>query len=460
MNIISIIEDIVAHDLKITKGLNKKKEIKRLIFEIFKNCNYDKTKFLNLKEIQNYIQNKQFNYHFLKNILLKLRYPEAFGSGELDDKAVYLPDLKFPAEEKVYKFSGKFSPEKIYIEKSQQNNEIVKSVLKKFPHINPVILRKLKDVKKQTAEYIDVLGKNELFLVEENFDIFKPCPCTKNVVSCGYYILNIGFGCVYDCTYCYLQHYTNFPGIILPVNIEDMLDKLKGILKKHKKILRIGTGEFTDSLILDDIIPYTRYLISFFKKQNHIFELKTKSININNILEIKSSPNIIISWSLNTPSRIKKEEYYAPGLKGRLESAKKVIEKGYKVGFHFDPIIYYDNWEEEYKETVEMMFEYSKNSIEWISLGALRFNRTLKPIIEQRFPMQEILNGELLIDPADKKMRYPEKIRIDMFKKMVRWIHRLDKDVIIYLCMEPKHIWQEVFNKCDYKLWNSNMGPD
>ena len=78
MCLLSMIDNIVTHDLKITKGLNKKKEIKRLTFEIFKKYNYDKTRFLNLKEIQNYIQNKQFNYHFLKNILLKLRYPEAW----------------------------------------------------------------------------------------------------------------------------------------------------------------------------------------------------------------------------------------------------------------------------------------------------------------------------------------------------------------------------------------------
>ena len=360
---------------------------------------------------------------------------------------MYLPDLKALPEEKIYKFSGKFIPERIYIEKSQQNNEIVKSILKKFIHTKPVYIEKLKDIKRQPEEYIDTLGKNELFLVEENFDIFKQCPCTKNVLSCGYYILNIGFGCVYDCTYCYLQHYTNFPGIILPVNIQDMLNKLSGILKEYKKVLRIGTGEFTDSLILDDIVPYTKYLIEFFRNQNHFFELKTKSVNINNILEIESSPNIVISWSLNTPSRIKKEEHYTPGLKDRLESAKKVIEKGYKVGFHFDPIIYYDSWENEYKEIVEMMFEYAKNKVEWISLGALRFNRTLKPVIERRFPYPEILNGELFLDPIDKKMRYPEKIRTDMFKKMVKWIRKFDKKVIIYLCMEPEHIWNQVFSR-------------
>jgi len=441
------IDDIIANQLKIIRGLNKRKEIRRLVFELFKKYNYNKIGFLNIPEIQKYIHKKQFNYSYLKSILLKLRYPDSHGTGNLDDKRVYLPDLKPLPVKKQYIYRGYFKPRSIYIEESQMKNEMVKAVLERFSNIKPVYIDKLKNVDIPVEEYSDTLGKDKLFLVEENFDIFKKCPCTRNVFGCHYYILNIGFGCVYDCTYCYLQHYANFPGIIMPVNIKQMLEKLKKILGKHKKVLRIGTGEFTDSLILDDIIPYTKYLINFFRNQKHYLELKTKSINIENILSIKPSSNIVISWSLNTPSRIKKEEYYTPSLKERLKAAGQVIRKGYNVGFHFDPIIFYDNWEKEYKETVEEMFEHARGHIQWISLGMLRFNRELKPIIEQRFPEQEILNGELLIDPVDKKMRYPEYLRIEIFRKMVQWIQQYDKQVVIYLCMEPEHVWQKVFNK-------------
>ena len=98
------------------------------------------------------------------------------------------------------------------------------------------------------------------------------------------------------------------------------------------------------------------------------------------------------------------------------------------------------------------MFEYTKGSIEWISLGSLRFNRALKQVIEYRSPDSELLNGELLLDPVDNKMRYSDKIRIDVFQKMVKWIRNIDKDVIIYLCMEPEEIWKKVFKSTDAKI--------
>ncbi len=459
MDILQEIDKIISQDLKLLKGLNKQKEIKRLIFEIFKKYNLGRKKFLNLKVIQDYITSAQFNYHFLKKTLIRLRYPEACKQKPIKENNVYLPELKSIAFKKKYKFSGKFIPEKIYIERSIQNNDITRSVMDKFPDAEKIIINKLKEERKPQDKYIDTLGKDILFLVEEKFDIFKHCPCTKNVFECDYYILNIGFGCPYDCTFCYLQHYTNSSGIILPVNIPDILSKLKNILKKSKKKLRIGTGEFTDSLIFEDIIPYSEYLIPFFKDSGHILEMKTKSINIENILKTESNTNVVISWSLNTPSRIKKEEYYTPLLKQRLEAARKCIKKGYKVGFHFDPIIYYDKWEEEYYKTIGSMFEYAKDNIEWISLGALRFHCSLKQIIEMRFPNPEILDHELLIAPGDKKLRYTENIRIELFRKMTRWIREFDKKVIIYLCMEEEDIWQKVFNSSLLKK-NRSKGID
>ncbi len=448
------IDEIVSEKMYLKKGINKKNEIKRLIFEIIRREKYTLTEFLNIRYVKNYIKAKKYNYQILKNILVKLRYPETFKNKEVNEGSIYLPQLKFIPEKKVYQYSGIFNPEKIYIEKSVVDNKFVRDILNRYKNIEPVIIDRIKDINNRKKDFIQKLGKNELFLVEENYDIFKKCPCTKNVLPCGYYILNIGFGCVYDCSYCYLQHYINFPGIILPVNIDDILKKLSKILNSSKKILRIGTGEFTDSLVFDDLIPYSKYLIEFFRDHDHILELKTKSINIQNIIKEKPSDNIVISWSLNTSYCIEREEYYTPSLTDRLNAAKKVIKAGFKVGFHYDPIIYYKGWEEDYKKTVDLMYEYTKGSIKWISLGVLRFHRTLKQVIEMRYPETELLNGEILLDKVDNKMRYSEDIRIDIFKKMIKWIRKHDKDVIIYLCMEPLDVCKRVFLKSDGKIKN------
>jgi len=450
------IKDFVINYLKVKKGVNKQNEIIRLVYEILMKFNISLDELKKRKEVQTYLQLSQFNYHKLKSTLIKLRYPLTGSIQKIDERSVYLPVLKSLCEEKEYKLSLPYKPAHIYVEKAVINNDITNKVLSTYSDVKFEIIDRVKDFVKPRDDFYKTLGKENLFLVEQKYDIFKPCPCTKNVFSCNYYILNIGFGCIFDCSYCYLQHYTNSPGIILPVNIKWILKELSKILDRFKRKIRIGTGEFTDSLMLDNVIPYSVYLIEFFKTQKHILELKTKSINIENILKVKSKENIVISWSLSSDIIAKREELYAPSLKDRLLSARKVVEKGYKVGFHFDPIVYYEGWEKDYKETVEMMFDYVKDNILWISLGTLRFHRSLKPIIEMRYPDNFLLNGELFSDLVDKKMRYPEFLRIDIFKKMVKWIRSFSKDVIIYLCMEPNYIWEKVFSLKNSKPLRKN----
>ncbi|MCK4533143.1 hypothetical protein KAU39_05100, partial [bacterium] len=330
-------------------------------------------------------------------------------------------------------------------EKECLNYPLTQKILQKFPKITPETISKVKNFKTQIIKNTTSLEKDKLFLIRQNYDILKPCPCTKKVVSCGYYIFNLGFGCPYDCTYCYLQHYTNFPGILMPVNIEEILSKLKPLLHQTKIIKRrIGTGEFTDSLALDDITEYSKYIIPFFNQTEYILEFKTKSTNIANILKFKPTPHIVISWSINPQKIIDSEEHFTPSLEERLKSAKNLTEAGFRVGFHFDPVIYYDTWEKDYQNVIEKMYYYAEKNIAWISIGSLRFHRTLKPIIENRFTNSKILDGELLVHPKDKKMRYPDFMRKEIYVKMLTWIKKYDKNAVVYLCMEYPNIWKEL----------------
>ena len=83
--------------------------------------------------------------------------------------------------------------------------------------------------------------------------------------------------------------------------------------------------------------------------------------------------------------------------------------------------------------------------IEWISLGSLRFARALKPVIEQRFPQSDYIYDELIIG-HDTKMRYYKALRRQLYKKMYGWIRDRNKKTAVYLCMEPKDLWDEALS--------------
>ncbi len=441
MNYRTNIDKIIEEKLYLKKGLNKKNEIARLIFEILKREKISIDDLLHKQDLKNYINQKKYNFKLLKKILVDIRYPEY----KPKENEIFLPKLEEPIK-REYFYSGTFKPKKIYIEKEAEQYKLTKKILSGFPNTEKIFINKIKDIKRNWKDYIRTIGKDELFLVKETYDVFKACPCSNNVISCGYYIFNLGFGCPYDCSYCYLQHYTNFPGIILQVNIEEILNKLDKILATTKnKVLRIGTGEFTDSLVFDNITEYTKYIVPFFAEKKHLLELKTKSTNIENLLNLKHNNKTVISWSLNTPYIIEKEELFTPDLESRLKAAKTVIDAGYKVGFHFDPIVYYENWEKDYKKTIDKMFQYAGDKILWISLGTLRFQRDLKKIIESRFPENILLDGYLFMDSTDKKMRYPRELREDIFNTIYNHIKSHSTKTLVYMCMEDKTTWHSVY---------------
>ncbi|MBP7021489.1 MAG: hypothetical protein KBC30_06710 [Planctomycetes bacterium] len=293
----------------------------------------------------------------------------------------------------------------------------------------------------------DPIGAKSLFIGKQRGIFIRPCPCSLETKRCGYHYLSLGIGCPLECTYCFLQGFLNTSSPILYVNFPDMEKELKEWNQKMQnmgKILRLGTGEMTDSLIFDPISHFTRKLIDIFSPFDHLhLELKTKSMCIENILD-KASPNVFIAWSLNPASIIEQEERKATTLQERLMAAKKSVQAGFSVAFHFDPIIPIDGWEDLYKETVEQLFTtIPASSIAWISLGIFRIFPGLRDTIRQRHPYSQVLLGEIL-PSFDGKLRYFKKIRVDVYKKMKQWIQNYS-NVPLYLCMESEEMWKEIF---------------
>jgi spore photoproduct lyase len=197
---------------------------------------------------------------------------------------------------------------------------------------------------------------------------------------------------------------------------------------------------------LDSVFPISPFLIPFFAQRNHaVLELKTKSAEVDHLLHLDHRRRTIISWSLNPPKIIEEEEKGTVSLENRITAAQKCQERGYPVGFHFDPIIFYEEWEKGYQETIVSLFEkIDSKEIIWISLGGFRYPPQLKAIVQQRFPNTNIFLGELF-PGRDGKFRYLEEIRVEMYQKMVGWLREVDPNLFIYLCMESKEVWERVF---------------
>jgi len=290
-------------------------------------------------------------------------------------------------------------------------------------------------------------GKKYLFLTRQRGDFVKPCPCTPRYIGCNYFIVHLELNCPLDCAYCILQHYLSNPLITIHINLEDLWKELDIFYEKNKnRYFRIGTGELGDSLALDPITENSKELIHYFRgKPRALFELKTKTVNIEYILRQKPAENIIISWSLNSSRMAKELEIGAPEVEERINAARRVSKKGFRLGFHFDPLLRYPGWKGDYDEIIEYLLKtVALERIAWISLGSLRFAPDLKSIIRMRFPETKIFFDEF-IKGKDGKWRYFKPLRVELYKKIVTSLRRHGgSDIPLYFCMESEEIWKEV----------------
>ena len=338
-----------------------------------------------------------------------------------------------------------YHPQRILVEKSIRDLPLTKTIIERLRGVPLEYINQVKPPPLEQVQDFWLSGQKVLLLCKNKGRFFEPCPGTKNYLCCLYKILNFATNCYLNCTYCILQAYLNNPFMVLYTNTNEMFRELDEVLNQHSKtIYRIGTGEYTDSLILDHLTSFTRLIVPYFaSRANAFLELKTKTDIIENLEGLEHRGKTIVSWSLNAEPIIRSEEKNACSLDGRIKAAYQCQKWGYKLGFHFDPLIYYPGWEDDYKKVVDKLFRtIDPASLCWISLGCFRFIPKLKPIIKLRYPESRIIYQEF-IRGMDGKMRYFKPIRIEMYSKMAEWIKSYNSKIFIYLCMESKLVWEK-----------------
>ena len=275
------------------------------------------------------------------------------------------------------------------------------------------------------------------------------CPvASEKTRCCNLLTLDAVESCGFDCSYCSIQSFYNQNTITFDSGFKD---KLLNLNLDPNKTYHIGTGQASDSLmfgnregVLDSLFEFAR------TNPNVILEFKTKSDNVSYFLENAVPKNILLTWSLNTPTIIQNEEHLTASLDKRINAARKMANKGVKVGFHFHPIVEYEGYLDEYQAVYErLIVEFAPSEVTLVSFGTLTF---IKPVIKQlrerefRSKITQIPHED-----ASGKTSYPNETKEEMFKhayaSFAPWQKEEagDNKVFFYLCMEEHQMWIKTF---------------
>jgi spore photoproduct lyase len=333
----------------------------------------------------------------------------------------------------------------IYVTEETLADAITQEILRDYPQVPRVVI----PVGIDPTTMIDAQSdpKRLLLLTHSKGQVVKDCPGTaESYLCCRYQVINQTQNCPLNCSYCILQYYFNQPATVIYTDYDRIFTELKTKLAElQPRFVRIGTGELGDSLALPGSRSFAHRAIPFFAEHSGVlFELKTKTEQLDDLLQITSRGHTLFSWSLNPPEVVQQEEYLTASVKKRLVAARKAMDAGFLLGFHLDPILFVPDWERQYQQLLEKLYAYVEPSrIVWISLGSLRFPPSMKTEMIRRYPHSKLPYSEL-IKGLDGKLRYPRPLRVPMYRQIFQQLKAVTNPPFVYFCMESPLVWLEV----------------
>ncbi len=310
----------------------------------------------------------------------------------------------------------------------------------------------LADIRAEILEidaYDDIWGKSKkpylqkretlnLFLAKKKGQLVKEAPNAYGQSGEPHYYFIHAYNCIYECQYCYLQGYFNTPDIVLFVNHEDIVEEMEKVLARHDGNVWFHAGEFSDSLALSHLSGELEIYHEFCRKHPRAqIELRTKSVNVKILKELKPLPNFVVSFSLSPEATTRAIDLKTPSLSTRLKVMENLKDLGFSLGCHFDPMIYQDGFQEAYHQLLKSMNDSGLTKhLTYLSLGVVRFTKDVHREVERNYP-DSFLHATTMVKSSDNKVKYPHPLRHWMFRtvKELALMHSVPEEKI-YLCME------------------------
>ena len=369
----------------IKKVLENLKLSDTMTYELFNILKYLKIKYGNIDILKKY-ENIEIN----SKVQGKKIFEEIKEFSKLNNKVEI---EKKSLENKNHNlFNNRFSH--IYVEKKILNNKNTLEILSKFKDVKIIEIENYKEVFSSNNQdfHLQKLGQKLILASNKANMIYEGAVVCESFENDNFYYTSSIINCVYDCEYCYLQGVYSSGNIVIFVDIEKVFEEVEELYNKLKT-LYLCISYDTDLLAIENICGFSEKWYYFIEDKKDLkIELRTKSGNIDKFLNLKPLDNFIVAFTLSPENLALKNEKYTASFKNRVKAIKELQEKGWKVRICIDPLIYSDNFEENYGQMIEYLFnEIDKEKVIDVSIGVFRISKEYLKKMRNQNQNSEIL---------------------------------------------------------------------
>ena len=369
----------------IKKVLENLKLSDTMTYEFFNILKYLKIKYGNIDILKKY-ENIEVN----SKVQGKKIFEEIKEFSKLNNKAEF--ERKALNNKNSNLFNNRFSH--IYVEKKILNNKNTLEILSKFKDVKIIEIDNYKEVFSSNNQdfHLQKLGQKLILASNKANMIYEGAVVCESFENDNFYYTSSIINCVYDCEYCYLQGVYSSGNIVIFVDIEKVFEEVEELYNKLKT-LYLCVSYDTDLLAIENICGFSEKWYYFIEDKKDLkIELRTKSGNIDKFLNLKPLDNFIIAFTLSPENITLKNEKYTASFKNRIKAIKELQEKGWKVRICIDPLIYSDNFEKNYSQMIEYLFnEIDKEKVIDVSIGVFRISKEYLKKMRNQNQNSEIL---------------------------------------------------------------------
>jgi len=231
--------------------------------------------------------------------------------------------------------------------------------------------------------------------------------------------------------------------------------KLKRIIKdiplyyqENKKYgLTLNVGEYTDIIAAEPISNQIKFIFDEIvnKYENIDISIWTKSTNFDEILKHDGQNRITFTIGINTNHIINAYETGTATLDERIDGVNKLQARGgYKIILNLEPIIIYNNCEQDYIKLIhDVMTKVNPDQIAGLNMGTTRFRKDMVGTIRRNHPWSDLLDNMEEFeeyDLEDRRLRYSEEFRINIYKDLIHAFRAYSQAPIV-LGAEVPEMW-------------------
>ena len=214
---------------------------------------------------------------------------------------------------------------------------------------------------------------------------------------------------------------------------------------------RVGTGELADSLAFDSIYRDQPRPGRIFRRAAKIctLELKTKTDEIENLLSIDPRGRMLVSWTLSPDAVYRSSEHRTASPSARIAAARAVLDAGYRVAFHLDPMIAYPEAERDYLRLIDELLDIIPPETDFVHQhgrapdDAAVARRRARPFPRRSDAMRRgrARRPTAVFGPS-------RRCGLSLYRALAERFRKAGAEIPAYLCMEPASVHEHVFGAC------------